>query len=285
MTRPLCHNDVITADEIGIETAWHGRFHLKSAFQPVWLHRDGILYPQAVEGLIRPFVDGRAVPPQDLFDSAAPEDRFRLESLCRALHLRNHRNIGVPGIELFFNCNPSIHDNLDRSIGQLHFMAGRLVEIGLDVGLLVCEITEGSTIDQDGLVRLADEMRGLGLRIAIDDFGSGHSTLERVELIGPDIIKIDGSWFRRVVAAPGAARLLGSLIAGFHRDGAGVLVEGIETPEQLAVAIDAGADHLQGYLLGRPALVGTAFDETPIAVGDFLGRTGNVVALPARRLG
>src|SRR5690606_35905206 len=125
----------------------------------------------------------------------------------------------------------------------------------LDIRFLVCEVTESPALDRATFVRLAAEMRRLGMRLAIDDFGSGDSTLERVELLEPDFVKIDGAWFRRLVQTPGAARLLANLVDGFHRGGASVLVEGIETSAQLRAALDAGADCVQGYLLGRPALV------------------------------
>jgi len=282
MIRPTYVNDAINIDEVGIQTGWYGRFQLKSAYQPVFLHRSGVLHPFAVEGLIRPFVEGRPVAASELFEAVPPEDRLTIETLCRALHLRNHHNIGVPGLELFFNFNPHIHDDIDKAIELLAIMARRLVEIDLDIRLLVCEITEAAALDRDTFIRLAAEMRRIGMRLAIDDFGSGHSTLERVDMIEPDIVKIDGSWFRRVVDAPGASRLLANLIAGFQRGGAGVLVEGIETPDQLTVALESGADYVQGYLLGRPKLAGTIFDTAPKLVEQFRRRTNNVVQLFAR---
>ena len=283
MSRPVYVNDAITVDEVGIETGRYEQFLLKSAYQPVWLRRDDMLYPTAVEALIRPFVDGAPVPVPDLFAAVPEEDRFFIESLCRALHLRNHHNIGEPALELFFNYDPDINIELAQALQQLHYMADRLAEKSFDLGLLICEITEARAIAPENLVRIAAEMRSLGMRVAVDDFGSGQSTLERVELLDPDIIKIDGQWFRRVVSAKGASRLLGTLIASFKRRGASVLVEGIETPEQLAVAIEAGAERLQGYLLGRPALVGTDCDWSAKPIAHFLGLDGNVVPLASRR--
>jgi EAL domain-containing protein (putative c-di-GMP-specific phosphodiesterase class I) len=234
-----------------------------------------MLHPFAVEGLVRPFVDGRPVPAASLFADVWPRDSFFIESLCRALHLRNHHNLGVPGLELFFNYDPRANGDLERSIGQMHIMAARLIAIDLDIRLLICEITESAALDRETLVRLAAEMRRLGVRLAIDDFGSGHSTLERVDLIEPDFIKIDGAWFRRVVNAPGAARLLANLFRGFQRGGAKVLVEGVETSDQLRAAIDAGADCVQGFLLGRPQVVGSEFDLSPKPVEHFIERPGD----------
>ena len=282
MRRPPLVNDAITIDELGIETGRYAEYLLKSAYQPVYEHRDGMLHPFAVEGLVRPFVDGRAVPVASLFADVWPEDRFFIESMCRALHLRNHHNLGVAGLELFFNYDPRVNGDLDRSVEQLRFMARRLEAIDLDIRFLICEITESAALNRDTFVRVAAEMRRLGMRLAIDDFGSGHSTLDRVQLIEPDFVKIDGAWFRRIAAAPGASRLLANLFEGFHQGGAAVLVEGVETAAHLRTALDAGADCVQGYLLGHPELVGGDIDLSPKPIEHFIYSTENVVRFQPR---
>jgi EAL domain-containing protein (putative c-di-GMP-specific phosphodiesterase class I) len=122
-------------------------------------------------------------------------------------------------------------------------------------------------------------MRRHGIRLAIDDFGVGHSNLERVKLIRPNIIKIDGGWFRQIAAVPAAAALFKSFVSGLHDLGAQVLVEGIETPEQLSCAVEAGAEYLQGFLLSRPRLAGTIFDPSPLRIDVLLQPGANVVPL------
>jgi EAL domain-containing protein (putative c-di-GMP-specific phosphodiesterase class I) len=269
LSRHLNINDAITVDEVGIRTGRHGEYHLKSAYQPVWRHRDGMLVPEAVEALARVFRDGAPVPPLDFFASVAPDQRFRVECICRGLHMRNYSNIGVPGLVMFFNYDPRVNGDLEQSITQLNYMAERLEQMGVDIRLLVCEITEADFLDRDTFVRLAAEIRRLGLRLAIDDFGAGHSTLARVQTVEPDVIKFDGAFFRRVAEEPGALRLLSKLVAGFKDGGALVVFEGIETASQLVAAIETGADYLQGYLLGRPALAGSVFDTAPVTVERF----------------
>lgn len=279
MNRFQSVNDAIVVDEVGIESGRYGPFHLKSAYQPVFRRDGAFLTPFAVEGLIMPFVEGEPVPSCRLFEETPPQDRMFVEIMCRALHLRNHHNIGVPELRLFFNFDPHVNSDRAASIAQIRFMAKRLREIGLDTRLLVCEITEASALSDKTMVRLAAEMRRHGIRLAIDDFGSGHSTLERVEMIEPDIVKIDGAWFRQIVATPAGARLFPALVQGFRDRGAQVLVEGVETPYQLLTALDAGADFLQGYLLARPALAGTIFDETPLPIEALAGSGDKVVRL------
>jgi EAL domain-containing protein (putative c-di-GMP-specific phosphodiesterase class I) len=199
--------------------------------------------------------------------------------MCRTLHLRNYGNIGEPELVLFFNFDPRTNSDFAVMVKELEFIAGRLGEIQLDSRLLVCEIIETEAQDIDTLVRIAGEMRRHGIRLAVDDFGVGASNLERVKLICPDIVKIDGGWFRQIAAVPAAAGLFKSFVAGLHGLGAKVLVEGVETSEQLACAIDAYADYLQGFLFSRPKLAGTVFEPVSLRIDTLLEPHANVVQL------
>ena len=279
MKRPKRISDAIVADEIGIEYGRYGDFTLKSAYQKIFRREDGLLRPFAVEGLVMPFFDGEAVEPEALFEATPAEDKVFVESMCRTLHLRNYDNIGEPGLVLFFNFDPRINSDFAVTVKELEFIAGRYGEIQLESRLLVCEIIETQEQDIDTLLRITAEMRRHGIRLAIDDFGVGHSNLERVKLIRPNIIKIDGGWFRQIAAVPAAAALFKSFVSGLHDLGAQVLVEGIETPEQLSCAVEAGAEYLQGFLLSRPRLAGTIFDPSPLRIDVLLQPGANVVPL------
>lgn len=279
MKRAQFVNEAIMVDEVGIESGRYGPFRLKTLYQPIYQTRGDTLVPFGVEGLVNPFRDGETVPVSEFMGEVQRKDRMFVESMCRALHLRNYNNIGEPGLRLFFNYDPLAHDDLDAAIGQIRYMAGRLDEIGINPRLLVCEITESRALDDAMLARLAAEMRSYEIRLAIDDFGAGHSTLARVGMIEPDFVKLDGDWFRRIADVPAAARLLPPLVAALQKTGAEVLVEGIETVDQLAVALDTGSHYLQGFLLGRPAPAGTIFDPAPLHAGTLLNPSRNVVRL------
>ncbi len=213
------------------------------------------------------------------FEELAPEDRLFGETMCRVLHLRNFRNLGVPGLDLFFNYNPQVNDHLGRALAEIRMMARHLGGFGLKGDMLVCEITEQAASDETILRRVVAEMRRNGLRIAIDDFGAGHSTEERLGLLEPDIVKIDGGWFADVCRHAAAEKLFRPLLSLLHDHGVKVLVEGIEQPDQLRVALDGGADLLQGFLLAKPALVGTIFPEAPLALDDLLRPSAKVIPL------
>ena len=271
-------DDAIQIDEVGIEYGIHGEFRLRSAYQPIFSPRGRFLHAVAVEALIEPHRAGRPSAARVFFDGVAASDRLFVETMCRALHLRNFHNIGVEGLDLFFNYNPLINDHPGRALAEIRLMTRHLGDFGLAPAMLVCEITEQSA-DDALLTRLVREMRRDGIRIAIDDFGTGHSTEERVSLLNPDIVKIDGTWFAEFCRHAAAERFFRPLVSTLHDRGAKVLVEGIENPTHLRVALEGGVDLLQGYHLARPALAGTIFEEKPLSVDTLLGRDSKVIPL------
>lgn len=129
----------------------------------------------------------------------------------------------------------------------------RLVaEIGVDPRRLVFEVTE-TAMSQDwprARGRLS-ALRDLGARIAIDDFGSGHMFLDRLNSGLFDYLKLDRSLIVGAESESGRDLLTGVVSLG-HSLGMRVLAEGVETEAQLAMVRAVGCDLAQGYLLGRP---------------------------------
>src|SRR4051812_3716705 len=132
--------EAIFADEVGIEYGVYGAFRLKTAYQPIFAPRGDTLAAVAVEALIEPQRAAMPVAPSVFFDSVAADDRLFVETMCRMLHLRNFRNIGVDSLDLFFNYNPMINDHLGRALAEIRFMARHLGDLDLNTGMLVCEI-------------------------------------------------------------------------------------------------------------------------------------------------
>jgi len=97
---------------------------------------------------------------------------------------------------------------------------------------------------------LAD-VRKLGVRVAVDDFGMGYSSLSYLRRLPVDVVKLDRSFLDDVADARGAS-FVGAVTAVAHAAGMSVVAEGIETQAQLDVALAAGADVVQGFLLGVP---------------------------------
>ncbi len=124
---------------------------------------------------------------------------------------------------------------------------------------LVLEITEHEAIaDYDALVDRLAPYRARGVRVAIDDAGSGYAGLEHVVRLSPDIVKLDRFLVDGIDADP-ARRSLAAALVRFARDTSAVVVaEGVETLAQLTVLRALGIDRIQGYLLGRPGTLDAA---------------------------
>ena len=280
MTHPLASiDDALIVDEVGIESGVYGKYRLRSSYQPIFARQGQVLRPVAVEGLVTPYLAGEPVPPADFFAGLPERDWRFIEWMCRALQLRNHCNIGVGDLELYVDCDPPAETVPDALTTEIHFLARELGEGGLEPRLLVCAISEAAALDRAMLLRLAAEMRSHGLRIAIGDFGAGHWTEELTDLLRPDIVGIDGEWFRKICRDATTVRLFETVMSRLREREAKVLVKGIEDQAQFGVALRAGADLFQGSHLAAPALVGTVFNETPLGIVDKLSEASKIVPL------
>ena len=126
-----------------------------------------------------------------------------------------------------------------------------LIAAGVPARRLVLEVTEHDFSHQmNTLVAQLSALRGAGVRIALDDFGSGYSSLGQLERLPVDIIKID----RDLIAKDdgGVGPLAAVTVALGRILGMEVIAEGVETDTQLNAMIDAQAPLVQGYLLAKP---------------------------------
>jgi EAL domain-containing protein (putative c-di-GMP-specific phosphodiesterase class I) len=91
-----------------------------------------------------------------------------------------------------------------------------------------------------------------GIRVALDDFGTGYSNLCHLHRLPFDTIKVDQSFSHDMLDSPRAMAIVESAVRLGRALGAEIVVEGIETPEQLQALRDLGCRYAQGYLVGRP---------------------------------
>jgi EAL domain-containing protein (putative c-di-GMP-specific phosphodiesterase class I) len=203
------------------------------------------------EGLTRGPVGTGLERPQKLFQVAYRANlEYELDTLCRRLALRNARGID-PGKKLFLNILPtSIHDP-DFSEMRIRSV---LEEIGLAPQNLVLEISEREAIANFQIFREAmGHFLNLGCGIALDDIGSGYSSLETALELAPDYLKIDMSLVRGIDDNPPKQELLRGLQGLAEKLKAEVIAEGIETEEELDVIRELGIKCGQGYAIGRGA--------------------------------
>jgi EAL domain-containing protein (putative c-di-GMP-specific phosphodiesterase class I) len=119
--------------------------------------------------------------------------------------------------------------------------------------ILILEITEGVLIDNPNeMVRRIADLHGLGVRLALDDFGAGYSNLGYLQRFPLDKLKIDKSFVDAIGTTENGSVIL-QAIAGLGRAlGLSVTAEGVETENQRVLLRLAGCDEMQGYLFSKP---------------------------------
>ncbi len=230
-------------------------------FQPIIdLHT---LRPTGLEALAR-WRRGAALVAADAFIPAAEESgaivgigRAVLRTTCHAVRrwrrLPGHADLGVA-------VNVSMQQVLSGRLPE--HVEEALRDSGLPPSALVLEITESSAAeDPERVAGVLARLRAAGVRIAVDDFGAGYSSLAYLMRLPADILKIDRTLLDFVTTRDGS---LVNAVAELGRTlGLTVVVEGVETPDHLARAREAGCDAAQGFHFSRPL--------PAVDVPDYLG--------------
>lgn len=130
-------------------------------------------------------------------------------------------------------------------------------QTGIAPGRVVLEITEGVLIDEpEKVIKRLDKLRALGVKIALDDFGSGFSSLSYLQRFPIDKLKIDKGFVAPLGRSESGAVIIQAIIGLGRALGLSVLVEGVETEEQRALLRLAGCDEMQGHLFYRSLSAG-----------------------------
>lgn len=274
--RQIGVDDAIIVDEIGIESGCYGIYRLRSLYQPIFRRREKTLKMVAVEGMAAPYVAGEEVPSEVFLSAVSDDDHDFIGRMGLALSLRNLRNIGLDGLDVVVDPEGIEPGAL---IDRVRLMAEELAGSGVDPGHVVCALGEHAASDGALLSRLAGEMRSQGLRIAVGDFGAGHWTDDAIDRLKPEIVRIDGDWFRQVCRDATTVRLFDAVVSRLRERPSKVLVTGIDSAEQLGVALRAGADLFQGPHLAAPALAGVSIEVATLSIAEKLGDAHNIIPL------
>jgi diguanylate cyclase (GGDEF)-like protein len=140
-----------------------------------------------------------------------------------------------------------------REHGLIAFIGDVLARTGLEPSRLELEVTEGLLLENNRDVAEAMHgLRAMGIRMVLDDFGTAHSSLSYLRDFPFDQVKIDGSFIRALNSDRQAGALVETMLAMARALGINVVVEGVETEEQLALLRKLRCELVQGYLLGHP---------------------------------
>jgi len=147
------------------------------------------------------------------------------------------------------------------NFSALQFTRGNVVEMvrralkdtKFPASRLEMEITESVLMnDADSVLASIDELREMGMRVALDDFGTGYSSLAYLSRFRPNKVKIDQSFVRDMSKNGASLAIIKAVKALVVELGIDMLVEGVETLEQLEILREHGADEAQGYLFSKP---------------------------------
>jgi len=179
---------------------------------------------------------------------------------------------GVPVLPV--SINVSARQCLDRKLVQVVSQALEAQQI--PASLLKLEITETTAMtDVEQVMQLLNELRALGVGVAVDDFGTGYSSLAHLQRLPIDQIKIDQSFVRDIANDHQGAAIVRATIALAHELGVPVVAEGVEDETQLTFLTLHRCDIAQGYYFSRPL--------SSDAAGDYLRaaqRDGGMVTQP-----
>ena len=245
------------------------RKELHLEYQPIVAAGDGrivgvealLRWTHPVHGSIPP---STTVPLAEQYGLIADIGRWALEQSC--VDLRDWELAGAgPELQVFVNTS-GIQLMTD---GYVRAVADTLHHTGTNPARITLEITESAFIgDADQARQTLKQLKDLGVRLALDDFGSGHASMRDLKNFPVDIVKIDREFIADLGHDPATHLIVDSMVQLAHNLGMTVVAEGIESAEQYELSTRLGCNLCQGFYIGRPANAHTI--ETMISNGRHL---------------
>ncbi|MBU1229122.1 MAG: EAL domain-containing protein [Proteobacteria bacterium] len=238
--------EAITIDDI-LENGW-----VSAAFQPlVSIKRKALL---GVEALARCSAPGENIPPLEMFRMAGEAGRLlEFDRLCRKKALEAFAPIHALDRGLIVSLNVDGHA-IDAEAARSGTLIGLVKSLGISPNNVLIEIVESRAKDSKALEEFVGIHRKNGFLIALDDLGAGHSNLDRIPLLKPDVLKLDRSLVSGVDGHMTKLEVVKSFVQMASRLGALALAEGVERQEDILRLLEIGVDVFQGYYFGRPAM-------------------------------
>lgn len=250
---PITHRDAILQTphtEIRLVESSPPKLRIGSRFQPIiGLSHRRVVGHEAL--LVATDASRQRIAPDAALTSVRdPAGRIALEKSVLARHISTYRLSG-PAENNWLFLNFSTFFLTACADGPL-YLARLLEQHGIPGHQIVIEVLESEISDPAGFIQSLSGYRELGCLVAIDDFGSGHSNLDRVCDIAPDMVKLDRRLISRAGESYRGTHLLTRITQTFHEMGSLVLAEGIETEAEALAIMDAEVDMAQGFYFARP---------------------------------
>ncbi len=216
--------------------------------QPIFDIKNNQLF--AFESLLRTH-GMNPIPPGQLFQVAENTGLLSLlDQRGREVAIQTRRKYIKKGVKSFINFLPSTIYNPEYCLQHTFHLVNRY---GIDPTDLVFEVVETEKIeDVEHLQKVFVTYKKQGMKVALDDVGSGFSTIDMLELLHPDYVKIDRSYIDHCDQDRQKQKFLREVQLVAQDLNIQVLAEGIERMEELELCRDLGMNLAQGYFLGKP---------------------------------
>ena len=215
------------------------------AFQPIVDLERGEIF--AHEALARGL---NGEPAGHIFAQVNASNQYRFDQVCRTKAIELGSRL-IDGPFLSINFMPLAVYRPELCIRTTLDAAKTF---GFPYERIIFEFTEQEQLDDIGHIRsIVDHYKQIGFLVAIDDFGAGHAGLNLLTELKADIVKLDMGLIRGIDADPRRRVIVGGLIQMIRSLSMRVVVEGIETYDEVSALRDLGADLFQGYYFARPA--------------------------------
>lgn len=221
---------------------------IKSVFQPIVSLKTGEII--SFEALSRITLESCQTNIEELFKIANTlEQSWKLDQLCRKCAIKASQQMPL-GKKLFINVDANIL--LDQDFVQ-GFTKEYLKKYHLDSNNIVFELSETTSIEDKHLFKQAvRHYRSQGFEIAIDDVGSGYSNLNRINHTQPEYLKLDRELIQDIHLNKDKHTMVEVMVNYCKEMNYKLIVEGIETKEELECLIQLGVEYGQGYYLKKP---------------------------------
>ncbi|MDI4647541.1 EAL domain-containing protein [Cohnella hashimotonis] len=210
--------------------------------------------PIGYEMLLRPLPEQPPFRPSELFEAAREAGLHSfLDREARNSAIRVASRQLPAGVKKFINFLPSSIYRPDQCLQQTF---ERIIMSGMDPADFVFEVVETERLDDvRHLNKVFAAYRNMGIRLAMDDLGDEFATVEAMEQLQPDYIKLDRKWVAGCDGDSDKQRRIEDVLERASRFHGVVLAEGVEREEEWQYLREAGVPLMQGYLFGRPSPV------------------------------
>lgn len=221
-------------------------------FQPILNLKDDRIHHYEVLARLRA-EDGKILLPGAFIDIA---ERFSLigaiDRTITGKAIEMQAKTMREGRRYTFGMNLSGKDLGDEEL--LSFLRARIEQTGADPGCLLFEITETAAIGDLGrAIKFVKELKQIGCKFALDDFGVGFTSFNYLKELNVDFIKIDGSFIRKIHESPNDQVFVKAITDVARGLKIKSIAEFVETEETLEILKSFGVDYAQGYLIGKPS--------------------------------